>query len=215
MKIGIYNIFTTFWFLIMLLCSGTLTYFSFYKNLYSGDAILIVKIVIAIISLIFICVLFYLLYKFRILIVYKNRFISIHPFILKVITIDISHTKNVKWKNFSAFKGTIYRNVELKQGKYKINISDLEFENFENLVKSLKGNHNKDKITIEQVKSNNSMMIFNVIILFGFLVFLVVNTTWKNIHNAELIFFLINIILLFASIKRLYKYRKAINTSQK
>jgi hypothetical protein len=198
----------------MLLCSGTLTYFSFYKNLYSGDAILIVKIVIAIISLIFICVLFYLLYQFRILIVYKNRFISIHPFIFKVITIDISHTKNVKWKNFSAFKGTIYRNVELKQEKNKIDISDLEFENFENLVRSLNRNHNKDKITIEQAKSNNSMMIFNVIVLSGFLVFLVVNTNWKNIHNAELIFFLTNIILLIASIKRVYNYRKVLNSSQ-
>ena len=214
MKIGIYNIFTTFWFLIMLLCSGTLTYFTFYKNLYSGDAILIVKIVIAIISLIFICVLFYLLYKFRILIVYKNRFISIHPFILKVIAIDISHTKNVKWKNFSAFKGTIYRNVELKQEKNKIDISDLEFENFENLVRSLNRSLNKDKITIEQAKSNNSMMIFNIFILSGFLVFLVVNTTWKNIHNAELIFFLTNIILLFVSIKRVYNYRKVLNSSQ-
>jgi fatty-acid desaturase len=214
MKIGIYNIFTTFWFLIMLACSGTLTYFSFSKNLYSGDAILIVKIVIAIISLIFICVLFYRLYKFRILIVNKNRFISIHPFMFKIITIDILHSKNVKWKNFSAFKGTIYRKVELKQGKNKIDISDLEFENFENLVISLNGNHNKDKITIEQAKSNNSMMIFNVILLSGFLVFLVINTSWKNIHNAELIFFLINIILLFASIKRVFNYRKFINTSQ-
>lgn len=214
MKIGIYNIFTTFWFLIMLLSSGTLTYFSFNKNLYSGDTILIVKIVIAIMSLIFICVLLYLLYKFRILIVNKNHFISIHPFILKINTIDISKTRNLKWKNFSAFKGTIYRKVELKQGKNKIDISDLEFENFENLVRSLNRNLNKDKITIEQVKSNNLMMIFNVILLSGFLFFLVFNTNWKNIHNAELIFFLINIILLFASIKRVYKYRKVINTSQ-
>lgn len=198
----------------MLLSSGTLTYFSFNKNLYSGDTILIVKIVIAIMSLIFICVLLYLLYKFKILIVNKNHFISIHPFILKINTIDISKTRNLKWKNFSAFKGTIYRKVELKQGKNKIDISDLEFENFENLVRSLNRNLNKDKITIEQVKSNNLMMIFNVILLSGFLFFLVFNTNWKNIHNAELIFFLINIILLFASIKRVYKYRKVINTSQ-
>ncbi len=214
MKIGIYNIFTTFWFLIMMACSGTLTYFSFSKNLYSGDAILIIKIVIAIISLIFICVLFYLLYKFRILIVNKNRFISIHPFIFKIITVDILHSKNVKWKNFSAFKGTIYRKVVLIQGKNKIDISDLEFENFENLVISLNRNLNKDKITIEQAKSNNLMMIFSVILLSYFLVFLVFNSTRKNIHNVELIFFMINIILLFASIKRVYNYRKVIKTSQ-
>jgi hypothetical protein len=82
------------------------------------------------------------------------------------------------------------------------------------LVRNLNRNLNKDKITIEQAKSNNSMMIFNVVILSGFFVFLVVNTNWKNIHNAELIFFLTNIILLFASIKRVYNYRKVLNSSQ-
>ncbi len=213
MKIGIYNIFTTFWFLMMLLSSGTLTYFSYNKNFYSGDAILIVKIIIAIMSLIFICILLYLLFKFKILIVNKNIIISIHPFILKVNTIDITKINNVKWTNFPAFKGTIYRKVVLKQGKYKIEISDLEFENFESLVRSLNGNTSKHKITIEQAKSNNSMMIFNIIVLFVFLVFLLINTTWKNIHNAEIIFFLINIILLIASIKRALNYRKVLFAS--
>lgn len=214
MKIGIYNIFTTFWFLLMLLSSGTLTYLSFSKNLYLGDAILIVKIVIAVISLIFICVLFFLLYKFRILIVNKNHFISINPFILKMNIIDISKSKSVKWKNFSAFKGTIYRKAELKQGKYYIEISDLEFENFEMLTRSLNGNLNIHKISIQQAKSNNLMMIFNVIILLGFLVFLISNTALENIHIAEIIFFLINIILLVASFRRVLNYRKVIASSQ-
>ena len=213
MKIGIYNIFTTFWFLTMLLCSGTLTYVSFEKNLYSSDAILIVKIVIAVMSLIFFCILLYLLYKFRILIVNKNNIISIHPFILKVNTIDITKTKNVRWRNFPAFKGTIYRKAEIKQGKFKIDISDFEFENFESLVRSLNGNTDKLKMTIEQAKSNNSMMIFNIIILFGFLVFLIIDINWNNVNNFELLFFLMNIILLFASIKRALSYRKVLKSS--
>ncbi|UGS24876.1 hypothetical protein [Flavobacterium channae] len=210
MKIGLYNIFTTFWFLIILLGSGTLTYLSFSKNLYSGDAILTVKIVIAVISLIFICILFYLLYKFRILIINKNLFISIHPFIFKINKIDISKTKSLKWKNFSAFKGTIYRSVELRQGKYKIEVSDLEFENFDHLVSSFNGQLNKNKATIEQAKSNYSMMIFNLIILSCFFVFLLINTTFKDINIAEVIFFFINLILLFATIKRILNYRKAL-----
>lgn len=213
MKIGIYNIFTTFWFLTMLLCSGTLTYVSFEKNLYSSDAILIVKIVIAVMSLIFFCILLYLLYKFRILIVNKNNIISIHPFILKVNTIDITKTKNVRWRNFPAFKGTIYRIAEIEQGKFKIDISDFEFENFESLVRSLNGNTGKLKITIEQAKSNNSMMIFNIIILFGFLVFLIIDTNWNNVNNFELLLFFMNIILLFASIKRALSYRKVLKSS--
>lgn len=214
MKIGIYNIFTTFWFLTMLLCSGTLTYASFNKDLYSGDVIFIVKIVITIMSLVFICILLYLLYKFRILIINKNNIISIHPFILKVNRIDITKTKNVKWKNFPAFKGTIYRKAEIKQGKYKIDISDFEFENFESLVSSLNGNTSKYKIAIEQAKSNNSMMIFNIILLFGFLVFLTINTIWNNINNLELLFFFMNIVLLFASIKRVFNYRKVLKSSE-
>ena len=197
----------------MLLCSGTLTYVSFEKNLYSSDAILIVKIVIAVMSLIFFCILLYLLYKFRILIVNKNNIISIHPFILKVNTIDITKTKNVRWRNFPALKGTIYRIAEIKQGKFKIDISDFEFENFESLVRSLNGNTGKLKITIEQAKSNNSMMIFNIIILFGFLVFLVIDINWNNVNNFELLFFFMNIILLFASIKRALSYRKVLKSS--
>lgn len=197
----------------MLLCSGTLTYVSFEKNLYSSDAILIVKIVIAVMSLIFFCILLYLLYKFRILIVNKNNIISIHPFILKVNTIDITKTKNVRWRNFPAFKGTIYRIAEIEQGKFKIDISDFEFENFESLVRSLNGNTGKLKITIEQAKSNNSMMIFNIIILFGFLVFLIIDTNWNNVNNFELLLFFMNIILLFASIKRALSYRKVLKSS--
>lgn len=214
MKIGTYNIFTFFWFVLMLTGSGTLTYFSFSKNFYSSDAIFIVKVVIALISIIFICVFLYLLYKFKILIIHKSYFILIQPFLIKFNKIDISKSKSVNWKNFTAFRGTIYRKVIINQNKSTIEFSDLEFENFESLVKNINVQlEKKEKIAIEQALSNNSMMIINVIILSAFLIFLLISTTWKDIDIAEIIFLSINFILLFASIKRVLNYRKLIKTT--
>ena len=73
MKIGINNIFTSFWFFIMILCGGTLTYFAFDKNLFTGDLIFIGKFFVGLFILITIGIIFYLLYKFRILIIDKNK----------------------------------------------------------------------------------------------------------------------------------------------
>ena len=76
MKIGINNIFTSFWFFLMLVCGGTLTYFSFDRNLFTGDLVFIAKFFVGLIILITIGILFYFLYKFRILIIDKNKIIS-------------------------------------------------------------------------------------------------------------------------------------------
>ena len=43
MKIGIYNIFTSFWFFLMFSSGGILTYFSLDKNIFTGDLIFIAK----------------------------------------------------------------------------------------------------------------------------------------------------------------------------
>ncbi|MDK2772383.1 MAG: hypothetical protein KYX68_09185 [Flavobacterium sp.] len=120
----------------------------------------------------------------------------------------------MNWKNFTAFRGTIYRKVIINQNKSTIEFSDLEFENFESLVKNINVQlEKKEKIAIEQALSNNLMMIINVIILSVFLIFLLISTNWKDIDIAQIIFLSINFILLFASIKRVLNYRKIIKTT--
>ena len=211
MRIGIYNIFTTFWFFIMLLCSGLLAYQSFSKELYMSDVNMIAKIVIVIITLIFFCILIYLLYKFRILITYKNLIISVNPFLLKIVKIDILEIKSVKWTNFTAFKSTTYKMVEIKDINSKIEITDLEFENFETLVQNIeKDKVRKLKIDIEQAKSNNWNEIFNTFLLSGFLIFLIIITILNKAHFLLISFILINIVLLCGTLKRLSNYRKII-----
>jgi len=67
----------------MILCGGTLTYLAFDKNLFTGDLIFIGKFFVGLFILITIGILFYFLYKFRILIIDNNKIISVHPFWLK------------------------------------------------------------------------------------------------------------------------------------
>ena len=214
MKIVIYNIFTSFWFFIMILCGGTLTHFAFDKNLFTGDLIFIGKFFVGLFILITIGILFYFLYKFRILIIDKNKIISIHPFWFKKQKIDLNKIKKLKSETFFAFKGTVYRKIKVTDFSGTVEINDLEFENFENLTSELKVDQNKKKeIDFEQAKSNLSNVNFNVYILSGLLIFLVFNTIWNiGFHPIILAFFISIGILLYASVKRKLQYKRIIKT---
>jgi hypothetical protein len=56
---GINNIFTSFWFLVMLLCSGTLTFLSVNRNVFTGDLFIVVKIIMGFMILLFIGLFFF------------------------------------------------------------------------------------------------------------------------------------------------------------
>ncbi len=210
MKIGINNIFTSFWFFIMFLCGGTLTYISFDRNIFTSDLIFIAKFFVGLIVLITIGILFYFLYKFRILIIDSEKIISIHPFWFKKQRIDLTKIKKLKLENFFAFKGTVYRKIEITDTNGKLEINDLEFENFEKLTSELNFDRNKKKeIDLEQAESNFSNINFNVYVLSGLLIFLVLNTIWNSGFHYIIIFFFICIgLLLYASIKRRIEYKQ-------
>jgi hypothetical protein len=84
----------------------------------------------------------------------------------------LTKIKKLKLENFFAFKGTVYRKIEVTDFIGTMEIIDLEFENFEKLTSVLKLNQNKKrKIDLEQAKSNLSNVNFNVYLLFGLLIF--------------------------------------------
>ena len=214
MKIGINNIFTSFGFLVMLLCSGTLTFLSFNRNVFAGDLFIVGKIIMGIMILLFIGIFFYSLYKFRILVINNNSIVSIYPFLLKKEKIDLAKIKKLKSENFFAFKGTVYRKIMVTDFNGTMEISDLEFENFEKLTSELKLNQNKKReIDLKQAKSNLSNVNFNVYLLSGLLIFLIINTIWNSgFHIIILAFFICNGILLYASVKRKLEYKRIIKT---
>jgi hypothetical protein len=196
----------------MILCGGTLTYFAFDKNLFTGDLVFIAKFFVGLFILITIGILFYFLYKFRILIIDSDKIISIHPFWFKKQIIDLTKIKKLKLDNFFAFRETVYRKIEITDNNGKLEINDLEFENFEKLTSELNFDLNKKKeIDLEQAKSNLSNLNFNVYLLSGFLIFLVFNTIWNSgFHPIILAFFICIGILLYASLKRKTEYKRII-----
>ena len=195
---------------LILICGGTLTYFSFDQSLFTSDLVFIAKFFVGLIILITAVTLFYLFYKFRVLIIDNNKIISIHPFRLKKDKIDLTKIKKLKLENFFAFKGTVYRKVKITGSNTTLEINDLEFENFEKLTSELKIDKKKKKeIDLEQAKSNFSNTNFNVYVLSGFLIFLVLNTVWNSqIHLINLIFFICIGLLLYASVKRRVDYKR-------
>lgn len=210
MKIGINNIFTSFWFSLILICGGTLTYFSFDRNLFTSDLIFIAKFFIVLIILITIGILFYFVYKFRILIIDNKKIISVHPFWFKQEKIDLTKIKKLKLENFFAFRGTVYRKIKITDSNGTMEITDLEFENFEKLTSKLKVDEKKKKeIDLEQAKSNFSNINFNVYVLTGLLIFLVLNTVWNSrFHLITIVFFFYTGLLLYASVKRRIQYKQ-------
>lgn len=213
MKIGVNNIFTTFWFFSIFLCGGTLIYFvAFDKNLFTSDLVFIAKFFVGLSILITIGILFYFLYKFRILIIDNEKIISIHPFWFKKQRIDILKIKTLKLENFVAFREAVYRKIEITDTNGKLEINDFEFENFEKLTSELNFDRNKKKeIDLNQAKSNLSNLKFNVYILSGLLILIVFNTIWNSgYHPINLPFFICTVILLYASIKRITKYKRII-----
>lgn len=210
MKIGINNIFTSFWFSLILICGGTLTYFSFDRNLFTSDLIFIAKFFIGLIILITIGILFYFVYKFRILIIDNKKIISVHPFWFKQEKIDLTKIKKLKLENFFAFRGTVYRKIKITDSNGTMEITDLEFENFEKLTSKLRVDEKKKKeIDLEQAKSNFSNINFNVYVLTGLLIFLVLNTVWNSrFHLITIVFFFYTGLLLYASVKRRIEYKQ-------
>jgi hypothetical protein len=210
MKIGFINIFTTFWFFIMLLCSGTLIFLSFNDNVFTSDLFIVGKIILAFMILLFTGIFFYALYKFRIVIISHNSIVSIYPFLLKKEKIDLTKIKKLKMENFFAFKGTVYRKITLTDFSGTMEITDLEFENFEKLTSELKLNQIKKRaIDLKQAKSNRSNVNFTIYLLSGLLIFLIFNTIWNSgFHVIILASFVCNGILLYASIKRKLVYKR-------
>lgn len=215
MKIGINNIFTSFWFFAMFICGGTLTYFSLYKKVFTGNLIFVGKFFIGLIVLITIGLFFYFIYKFRIIIVANKNIVSFYPFLFRKEKVDLNNIKKLKLENFFAFKGTVYRRIKITDSNGTLEINDLEFENFERLTSELKIDLIKrKKIDFEQANSNFSNINFNVYILLGLLIFLVFNTIWyRSFHLIIFSFFICIGILLYASIKRKIKYKRIIKDS--
>jgi hypothetical protein len=212
--IGINNIFTTLWFLLMLGCGGALSYVSISNRLFNEDLIFVAKFFVGLIILITIGVAGFFLIKFRLILITKQKLIALKPFVFGLDRIDLNSIKSYKWTSWE-LKATVFRSVEIKTKKgYKIELSDFEFENFDNLLRKLPGETDtkeKSEVDYRQAKANLSLMTFMILIdlgLIGLIAFM--NISGKGYHWIHLIFYSITLLLIYASQKRRKKYRAII-----
>ena len=218
MKIGINNIFTSLWFLIMFCCGGALSYMSFDSALFTSDVFFLVKFFVGLIILITIGVFFFFCLKFRLLIIRQNILISLNPFIFSLKRFDMDKIKKIKWSIWN-IHGTYYRTIELtNKKKERISFSDFEFENFDSLVKiipNFDSEKRKFEIDYEQAKSNITYLTLSLIIHLAMVALLVyVNLSGIGYHWIHIVFYSGLLLLMYATQKRRRKYKQIINSNR-
>lgn len=212
MKIGIPNIFTTCWYLGMLVCTGSLTYLSFTNDTLFGDTPWLVQLMMLLFDLSFLAVLLHLFYSFRLLVLKDGYIVFISPFLLKVQKLDLSKIRGIELKNWTTQNTTVHRSVKLVSSSAEIGFTDREFENFDALIEELEivPTH-RHETAFKQAKSNGSSMNINTYILSGFLVFIICNAIWNSgPHPFILTIIGFNSLLLFATIRRKKRYGRLI-----
>ena len=217
MKIGIPNIFTSAWFLFMLICSGWLTYITFDSNLLTGDLIFIGKFFMIVIVLMFIFFLVFVIINFRIVFRQKDEIVFIKPFLFKADQIALNDIQKTKLENFFSFRHTVYRRIQISTRNKKLLISDLEFENFDDLLYGIPYDEiKKNEIDLSQAKSEVTHIGYNLLLtVFMLSICLLMIIFQKVYHLFLLVIILVNLILLYASIKRKIRYRKILKGVRK
>ena len=219
MKFSLINVNTFFVVIFILICSSILSYISIINELFFSDIILIAKFFLIIIILINIFMIGFVIFKFRVIVIYTNEMFLVYPFRFLIIKSRIDRLKGVKWSNYIDAKAVYYRKLTFKTENNKtITICDKEFDNLDFLAKSLSfnvENKNLEKLNIERAKANKSNQFFNVvfaIFLTCSLIYIAANMeTW---NYTKTIFYSITsifvILFLIFNIKKYLIYDKNI-----
>ena len=211
MKIGYNNILTTLWFILMLSC-GSFVALTTFDKIFNSDIILIARFFVVLSYILTLGVMIFLLLRFRLLFVTKDKLISLYLFKLQKTTILLDEIKTSKWSTWDIKSHKFISLTITDKSKNKISISDFEFENFDNLVASFIGENYLDKSIIhykEQAKQNISFTNFITLLTAIFLISMIVKVAFdKNINNTIVIIFMLTFVTLFTTLKRSNKYRQ-------
>ena len=208
MTIGYNNLLTTLWFILMISCGSILTYMTFDK-IFNSEIIFIIRFFVVLAYILTFGTLVFLLLKFRLLFVTKDKLTSLYLFRLKKTTIHIDSITSAKWKTWDIKAHKFISLTITDKIKNQVSLSDFEFENFENIVSSILGDKYLDKSLThykEQAKQNKSFTYFLAIASAALLIFCFVKlVTGKDFNGIHVICFF-TIVTILATIKRIIKY---------
>lgn len=221
MKVGIYNIYIGFLYFFMLLLTSYLVYFSI-------ESIIVKKLEWSnFFSLIFglssVPLWGYFFYKFQVIIVTNKNLVELKPFLFLVKIIKLDSIEFTSFSSWVSSKGHrfIYTKIIDSNGK-SIIISQAMFENFESIIKSFYLYRRKNlpkkiyDLYLLEAKENKLDIIINLFLLIPFLIF-IIGTTFSDkvpFSSFHKIVVVINVILLFATLRRYRSYNLRLKNSK-
>ena len=211
MIIGLNNLFTSFWFLLMI--GGGLKLASFILPRFYRIDTWFAKFWLIVLLIILTGVIIFFLIKFRLLIINKKRLISIYPFRLKITIIEKLDIESKKWYNVEQ-KATLHKCLLIEDSKKNIiKFTDFEFENFYTLESKImdkkEGNIERDSMIKEQANNNIGYSKFLTLILFGFSIFmLALMIKDSSYFELRITILILSMILFFSSIRKTLRYIK-------
>lgn len=214
MKIGLYNILVGFVYILMMASTtwlGVISYTTIQRKGFSF--IILIPILLSVFGLF---LWYYFFKKFQILIIYNHSIISIKPFLFKLIIMKLGEIKSKKWSWWMTTKSDMFITLEISDENNRIFISDAQFGNFYSFVGEIVNcNNTKPKeMFLRQANENKSSNKFNLVLLIFFLFFLGFNFLDGKNPNGLLFkvsFFLINLLLIYASVNRYLQYKRIKN----
>lgn len=209
MKIGIYNILTTLWFILMLSCGIILTYMTWDK-IFSSDIIFITKFFVVLVYMLTLGTIIFLLIKLRLLFVTKNKLTSLYLFRLKKTTILKDEITTSKWTTWDIKAHKFITLTITDKRKNQVSLSDFEFENIDSIASSIIGDNYLDNSIFHfkaQAKQNNSLTYFVAIITTTLLIFSIVKLDLNKSFNATHALSIFSILTILATVRRIIKYR--------
>lgn len=212
-KIGVYNIFTAFWFILMIACGSSLTYMSFEKGLFTSDLLLIVKLFLCLITLITFAVIAIGLYKLQIIVVTHSAIIAVKPFLFSVRRLPFDKIHHVKWRLWEV-KAIYFKIMEIHSVDHRvIMVSDFEYENFESIIQSIphQSSDKKWRVYREQAKMNLGMIYFILGIMGLFLLFILWIALSKGVHLILLTILGSAALLMWSGFVRLKRYKRVLS----
>ena len=193
----------------MLSCGSILTYTTFDK-IFNSDIIFVAKFVLVLVYILTFGTIIFLLIKLRLLFVNKGKLTSFYLFRLKKTTILLDEIVTSKWTTWDIKAHKFISLTITDKSKNKVSLSDLEFENFDRIAKSVLGDKYLDKSLNhykEQAKHNNSLTYFIAIITTILLIYCISKLDLNTSLNMTHAFILISILTILATLKRIKKYR--------
>jgi len=155
-------------------------------------------------------------YRFKIIVMTGQELIAIMPFRLQYKCLKLDSIKSLKWELWEIQRLPDFRKLNiLTASGYRLNISDLEFVNYDRLEKWLIENTNAERnldwklnVEVRQAKYNRWVNLVTLVIMVVF--FFVVPLSIRRGENVKLVILITLSVIIWRLVAQLIRYQERI-----